>query len=84
MVEPVLECPYCHKEIKLTESLSAPLIEATRQGFESKLAEKDTEVARREAAVRDEERKLAEAQRSIGKQISEGIRREHEVLRPRN
>jgi hypothetical protein len=80
MVEPVLECPYCHKEIKLTESLAAPLVEATRQEFESKLAEKDTEVARREAGVRVEEWKLAEAQRNIDKQITEGIRREREAI----
>jgi hypothetical protein len=80
MVEPVIECPYCHKEIKLTESLAAPLVEATRQEFESKLAQKDIEVARREAAVRDEERKLTEAQRKIDEQIAEGIRREREVI----
>jgi hypothetical protein len=80
MVEPVLECPYCHKEIKLTESLAAPLVEATRQEFESKLAQKDTEVARREAAVRDEERNLAEAQRKVDEQIAEGIRRERDAI----
>jgi hypothetical protein len=80
MVEPVLECPYCHKEIKLTESLAAPLIEATRREFVSKLAQKDTEVAWREAAVRDEERKLVEAQRKIDEQIAEGIRREREAI----
>ena len=40
MIEPVIECPHCHKEIKLTESLAAPLVEATRQEFEQKLAAK--------------------------------------------
>ena len=54
MIEPVIECPHCHKEIKLTESLAAPLVEATRQEFEQKLAEKDAEVARRETQLRAE------------------------------
>ena len=80
MVEPVIACPHCHKEIKLTESLAAPLIEATRQEFEHKLASKDTEVARREAAVRDEERKLTEAQRDIDKQVAERIHIEREAI----
>ena len=52
MIEPVIECPHCHKEIKLTESLAAPLVEATRLEFERKLAEKDAEVARRETELR--------------------------------
>ena len=30
MIEPVIQCPHCHKEIKLAESLPAPLVEATR------------------------------------------------------
>ena len=80
MVEPVIACSHCHKEIKLTESLAAPLIEATRQEFEHKLASKDTEVARREAAVRDEERKLTEAQRDIDKQVAERIHIEREAI----
>ena len=38
MVEPVIACPHCHKEIKLTESLAAPLVEATRREYETRLA----------------------------------------------
>jgi hypothetical protein len=64
-VEPVITCPHCHKEIKLTESLAAPLVEATRLEFEAKLAQKDTEVARREAQLRAEEQSLVTARQQI-------------------
>jgi hypothetical protein len=80
MVEPVIECPYCHKEIKLTESLAAPLVEATRQEFEKKLNEKNTEVARREAQVREQEQSLAAAKQQIEVEIAEGVRRERQTI----
>jgi hypothetical protein len=51
MNEPVIKCPQCKTEIKLTESLAAPLIEATRQEYERQLAQKESDVAKREAEV---------------------------------
>lgn len=55
MTEPTITCPNCKTEIKLTESLAAPLIESTRKQFEQQLAQKDSEIARREQAARDKE-----------------------------
>jgi hypothetical protein len=43
MTEPTITCPNCKTEIKLTESLAAPLIAATRQQFEQQLAQKDSD-----------------------------------------
>ncbi len=80
MIEPVIECPHCHKEIKLTESLAAPLVEATRLEFEQKLAEKDSEVARRETELRAGEQSVATARQQIDAQIEEGIRRERQTI----
>ncbi len=80
MIEPVIECPHCHKEIKLTESLAAPLVEATRLEFERKLTEKDSEVARRETQLRAEEQSVATARQQIDAQIEEGIRRERQTI----
>ena len=80
MIEPVIECPHCHKEIKLTESLAAPLVEATRQEFELKLAEKDLGIARREAELRAGEQSVATARQQIDAQIEEGIRRERQTI----
>jgi hypothetical protein len=80
MVEPVIQCPHCHKEIKLTESLAAPLVEATRHEYETKLADKDSEIARREAAVRDQEQSIAAAKRQVADEIEAGVRRERETI----
>lgn len=55
MVEPAVICPSCKKEIRLTESLAAPLVEATRRQYEQKLAEVNSAIAQREAAVRLQE-----------------------------
>ncbi len=39
MTEPIVTCPQCKTGIKLTESLAAPLVEATRREYERRLAE---------------------------------------------
>ena len=41
MIEPTITCPNCSTEIKLTESLAAPLIQSTRREYEAKIAEKE-------------------------------------------
>jgi hypothetical protein len=41
MAEPTIMCPSCRTEIRLTESLAAPLIAATRAQFELQLSQKD-------------------------------------------
>jgi len=48
MTEPTITCPHCKTEIKLTESLAAPLIASTRLKFEQQLAQKDSDIATRE------------------------------------
>jgi hypothetical protein len=80
MVEPVVICPNCKKEIRLTESPAAPLVEATRRQYEQKLADKDSEVARREAEIRKQERAVADAQKAVEDQIAQGIRKEREKV----
>ena len=65
MTEPTITCPNCKTEIRLTESLAAPLIAATRQQFEKQLSQKDAEIAQREQGVRDKEKQIAEAKRTL-------------------
>jgi hypothetical protein len=52
MADPTITCPECKREIRLTESLAAPLLEATRRQCENRMAEKDEEYAQKEAALR--------------------------------
>ncbi|MGD2112197.1 MAG: DUF2130 domain-containing protein [Gammaproteobacteria bacterium] len=70
MAEPTIICPNCHTEIRLTESLAAPLIESTRRQFEQQLARKDTDIARREQAIRDREQQLAESRGRLEEQVA--------------
>jgi hypothetical protein len=65
MSEPVITCPNCHSQNKLTESLAAPLIEAARKGYEERFAEKDAAVAQREATVRDQLAQIVKERQSI-------------------
>jgi hypothetical protein len=70
MSDPIITCPHCRNEIKLTESLAAPLIEATRQGYENQLAQKETEVSQREAAVRQQQTEIAKARQDIDYEVA--------------
>lgn len=70
MTEPTILCPNCKTEIKLTESLAAPLLESTRRQYEQRIAQKESEVSAREAAVRGQQAALAKAQESIDEQVA--------------
>jgi hypothetical protein len=76
MTEPTLTCPTCQTEIKLTESLAAPLIADTRRRYETQLAQKEADVAAREAAVREQRGELAAARQAIDAEVAARLDRE--------
>lgn len=76
MTEPTIVCPNCKTEIKLTESLAAPLIESTRRQYEQRIAQKEAEVGKREAAIRDQQAALAKAQESFDDQVAAKLKTE--------
>ena len=78
--EPTLHCPNCNHEIKLTESLAAPLLEETRQRFNEQLAAKDAEVARRTEALRKEQDAVAKAREQIEDQVGQRLTAERSQL----
>ena len=73
MTEPTITCPNCKTEIRLTESLAAPLLAATRKDFELRLATKEQEVATRELGIREKEKQIAEAKKNLEEQVSEQV-----------
>ena len=73
MTEPTIICPNCKTEIRLTVSLAAPLIAATRQQFEQQLAQKDEDIAKREQGIRDKEKQIAEAKRTLDDQVADQV-----------
>lgn len=73
MTEPTITCPNCKTEIRLTESLAAPLIEATRQQYEQRIAQKDEDIAKREGTIRERERQVIDAKRSLDEQVADQV-----------
>jgi hypothetical protein len=73
MTEPTITCPKCGTEIRLTESLAAPLIAATRKQFEQQLSQKDEDIAKREQGIRDKEKLIAEAKRTLDDQVADQV-----------
>ncbi|UVT14556.1 MAG: DUF2130 domain-containing protein [Nitrospira sp.] len=76
MSEPTIICPSCKTEIKLTESLAAPLIESTRRDYEKRLAQKDADVEKRDTVLRDREEALSKAQQALDEQVAETLKLE--------
>jgi hypothetical protein len=83
MTEPTITCPNCKTEIKLTESLAAPLIAATRQQFEQQLAQKDSDIAKREQAMRDKEKQLIEEKHRLDDQVADQVAEQLKAERAR-
>ena len=82
MIEPTIICPNCKTEIRLTESLAAPLIETTRKQFEQQLAQKDADVAKREQAMREKEKQLVDAKNTLDAQVANRV--EEQLKNDRN
>ena len=76
MAEPTVICPKCKAEIKLTESLAAPLIESIRREYEERLSQKDTDIIQRETSLREREEALSKAKETIDDQVAEKLRQE--------
>ena len=81
MSEPTITCPNCKQQIKLTESLAAPLVEATRNRFEQLLAQKDMDVVRRENEIDVAKEKRANAKKSLDDEVS--IKVEDQLIKER-
>jgi hypothetical protein len=69
MAEPTISCPNCKTEIRLTESLAAPLIESTRREYEQRLAQRNADIAKREEA-------LSKAKNQLDEQVAERVKQE--------
>src|SRR5918999_4121867 len=80
VLEPAITCPQCKIEIKLTESLAAPLIQATRREFETRLAQKDADVARKEAILRDREAAIVKAKERLDEELAARLHQERNKI----
>jgi len=70
MTDPQIVCPNCRTEIKLTESLAAPLLADARRQFEQQLAAKEADFGRREARLKQLQDELAMSRDAIDEQVA--------------
>jgi hypothetical protein len=70
MSDPRILCPQCKMEIKLTESLAAPLLESVRRDYERRITQKDTEIARREQQLKESSVLLQKEKENLDQQIA--------------
>jgi hypothetical protein len=76
MAEPTVVCPHCKTEIKLTESLAAPLLESVRRDYEQRLTQKDTDMAKREEALAERAQSLEKAKQTLDQQVAQKLQQE--------
>lgn len=80
MTEPTVTCPNCSTEIKLTESLAAPLLADTRKKYEQALARKDSEIVEREKALASRQAALEKEKTALAEQVAEKVAAERERI----
>ena len=76
MAEPTVVCPQCKTEIKLTESLAAPLLESIRRDYEQRLTQKDVDIAKREKTLHEREVVLQKQKESMDEQVAQKMQHE--------
>jgi hypothetical protein len=76
MSEPTVICPQCGSEIKLTESIAAPLLASIRQEYEQRLTQKDADMAKREQFVQQREAMLQKAKDTLDEQVAQKVQQE--------
>jgi len=76
MAEPTIFCPQCKSEIKLTESLAAPLLESVRRDYEQRLSQKDNEISKREKFLNQRAESIEKAKQNLDHEIEQKLRSE--------
>ena len=76
MAEPTVVCPQCKHEIKLTESLAAPLLETVRRDYEQRLSQKDADMAKREQSLNERAEAIEKAKANLDQQVAAKLQQE--------
>jgi hypothetical protein len=80
MNDPIIVCPTCKTEIKLTESLAMPLIESTRKEYEKRIEKIQSEVSTREKEIERERQELEKLKEGIEDQVSQKLSAERDRI----
>ena len=80
MNDPQIVCPNCRTEIKLTESLAAPLLADARRQFEQQLVAKEADFDRREARLKQTHDELAKARETLDERVAAKVSAERVAI----
>lgn len=80
MSEPTIICPKYKSEIKLTESLAAPLVESIKSEYEARLTDKDADISKREESLRTEAKALKKAKAGIDEEVVKRLQEERAAI----
>jgi hypothetical protein len=80
MAEPTVVCPQCKTEIKLTESLAAPLLETVRRDYEQRLSQKDADMAKREQSLNERAESIEKAKANLDQQVAAKLQQERVLI----
>jgi hypothetical protein len=78
--ETTITCPNCRSEVKLTESLAAPLVEATRRHYEEQLALKDAAAREKETLLKSREAALDKQKNAIDAEVAQKLEIERKKM----
>ena len=76
MPDPTIVCPNCRFEIKLTEAISAPIVERLRQQFEADARKAADDLARRERTLAEKTAEIEKAKETIESQVALRVKAE--------
>lgn len=80
MNDALIQCPNCNSEIKLTESLAAPLVETSRRQFQEKLAQINTEFQKKELHLAEKASQLQKSADALSAEIEEKMKIERQKI----
>lgn len=65
MADQTISCPYCNRDIPLTETLSHQMRESVRKEYEARENEREAELKRREEELGKKRREIEEAKKAV-------------------
>jgi len=78
--DPIIVCPKCSVEIRLTESLAAPILAATKREYEKKLARQEKVLQDREQGLLTKEAEIRKKSDGLDAEIQRQLKAERENI----
>ena len=73
-------CPYCHKEIPLTDAISNEVKEKIREELNAEALKKEQEIAQKEQALSAKEKELEGLKKSMEEKVAQTLKQEREKI----